>query len=163
MIVAIIICVSIVVLDQVSKFFLYGIRMSLIGDFLWLEPAFNKGAAFGMLQDGTLFFIIVTAPMMIGMVYLIFSKRFNISTFGKISIGVLLGGTIGNFIDRIFLGGVRDFIYFKSIDFAIFNVADIAITVGVILLAIYLLIGIIKDSRKEKILEIKKENNQEEN
>jgi len=150
MIAAIIICVLIVAIDQVSKVFLYGISESLIGDFLWLEPAFNKGAAFGMLQDGTLLFIIITTPMIIGMVYLIFSKRFKLNTFGKIAIGVLLGGTIGNFIDRIFFGGVRDFIYLKSIDFAIFNVADIAITIGVILLAIYLLIGIVNEAKKSK-------------
>ena len=80
--------------------------------------------------------------------------------FLKICVAVLLGGTIGNYIDRIFLGGVRDFIYFKSINFAIFNVADIAITVGTIMLAIYLFIDIVKDFKTTKT---KKEESKEEN
>lgn len=156
--IAILVCVIIVVLDQLSKQLIYGMSQSIIGDFLWFESTLNTGASFGMLKNETLLFIIISIPMIIAMIWIIFSKKFMPSKFFKISVGVVLGGTIGNLIDRIFIGGVRDFIYFKSIDFAIFNVADIAITVGVILLIIYLLIYAIKDVKKQK-----QENNIEEN
>ena len=126
MIIGIIIAVSIIMLDQVSKYFLYGITTSLIGDFLWLEEAFNTGASFGMFKDGTVFFIAVSTPLIGVMIWLLVSKNKNITNYLKACIGVLLGGTLGNYFDRIFLGGVRDFIYFKSIDFAIFNMADVA-------------------------------------
>ena len=154
MLISIIIAVLIVIADQLTKYFLYGINMSLIGDFLWLEEAFNTGASFGMFKNGTLFFIIISTPLIALMVWIIFSKKPIFTKFLKASVGVLLGGTIGNYIDRIFLGGVRDFIYFKSINFAIFNVADIAITVGTIMLAVYFIIDIIKDFKNKD----KKEN-----
>ncbi len=154
MLISIIIAVLIVIADQLTKYFLYGINMSLIGDFLWLEDAFNTGASFGMFKNGTLFFIIISTPLIALMVWIIFSKKPIFTKFLKASVGVLLGGTIGNYIDRIFLGGVRDFIYFKSINFAIFNVADIAITVGTIMLAVYFIIDIIRDFKNKD----KKEN-----
>ena len=164
MIVGIIIAVSIIIVDQVTKYFLYGITTSLIGDFLWLEEAFNTGASFGMFKNGTIFFIIISTPLIGVMIWLLVSKNKNITNYLKACIGVLLGGTLGNYFDRIFLGGVRDFIYFKSIDFAIFNMADVAITVGTIMIAVYLVVDIIKDlknGKKEK--EMKTKEKKEEN
>jgi len=150
MIVAIILAVVIVGLDQLTKYLLYGMSCSLIGDFLWLESTLNTGASFGMFKDGTLFFIILTVPMVAVMLYCIISKKHNFSKLLKCSIGVILGGTIGNFIDRIIFAGVRDFIYFKSINFAIFNVADIAITVGVCLLVLSIILEFISEVKKSK-------------
>jgi len=150
MLIALIVCAGVLILDQVTKACLYGLSMSLIGDFLWLEEAFNTGASFGMLKNGTLFFIILSTPLIAFMFWIIFSKRKEFTKFLKISVAILLGGTIGNYIDRIFLGGVRDFIYFKSINFAIFNVADIAITVGAIMLAVYFFIDLIKGIKAKK-------------
>ena len=77
------------------------------------------------------------------------SNGFNFGNFFKISVGVLRGGTIGNLIDRIAFAGGRDFIYFKSINFAIFNVADIAITIGTFMICVYLLIDIIKGFKQK--------------
>lgn len=156
MIIGFIVAAVVVVLDQISKYFLYGKSLSLIGDFLWLESTFNKGASFGIMQNATIFFIIFSLPAIAIMVYLIITKKYINSKLFKISIALLLGGTIGNFIDRVFLGGVRDFIYFKSIDFAIFNVADMAITFGVILAILYFIIAIIKKD-KEASKPLKKE------
>ena len=150
MIAGIIIAVSIIILDQITKYFLYGITTSLIGDFLWLEEAFNTGASFGMFKNGTLFFILITTPLIALMIWLLVTKKKEVTKYLKICIGVLLGGTLGNYFDRIFLGGVRDFIYFKSINFAIFNFADVAITVGTIMIAVYLFVDIIKDTKKKK-------------
>ena len=147
---ALIIAGLVILADQLTKHFLYGISMSLIGDFLWIEEAFNTGASFGMLKNGTVLFIAISTPLILAMIWVLLSKRKEFTKFLKICVGILLGGTIGNYIDRIWLGGVRDFIYFKSINFAIFNVADIAITVGSIMLATYLIIDIVKGIRKEK-------------
>lgn len=144
MLIAFIICAVVIILDQVTKFCLYGMSCSLIGDFLWIESTLNTGASFGMLKNGTLFFIIFSIPMIAIMIWLIISKKHDYGKFFKITIGILLGGTIGNLIDRIFFAGVRDFIYFKRINFAIFNVADIAITVATIMLVVYLFVEMFK-------------------
>lgn len=144
MLVAFIISIVIIIIDQVTKFCLYGMSCSLIGDFLWLESTLNTGASFGMLKNGTVFFIIFSIPMTALMIWLIVSKKYDYGKFFKITLGVLLGGTIGNLIDRIFFAGVRDFIYFKSINFAIFNVADIAITVATIMLVVFLFLEMFK-------------------
>lgn len=164
MIVGIVIATMIIIIDQVTKYFLYGITTSLIGDFLWLEEAFNTGASFGMFKNGTLFFIIFSTPLIGVMIWLLITKKKEITPFLKACIGVLLGGTLGNYFDRLFLGGVRDFIYFKSINFAIFNIADVAITVGTIMIAVYFLVDIIKDFKKGKEAnKIKTEEKKEEN
>ena len=159
MLIAFIISVLIIVIDQITKFCLYGMSCSLIGDFLWLESTLNTGASFGMLKNGTVFFIIFSLPMIAIMIWLIISKKYNFGKFFKITLGIMLGGTIGNLIDRIAFGGVRDFIYFKSINFAIFNVADIAITVATIMLVVYLLMQLFKkkDDIKDKNKEAKEE------
>lgn len=61
-----------------------------------------------------------------------------------------MGGTFSNLLDRIMFGGVRDFIYLKSINYAIFNVADMAVVCGVILLCISLIISIIRETKTNK-------------
>ena len=162
MLVASILCLAVIVLDQVTKYLLYGMSCSLIGDFLWIESTLNTGASFGMFKNGTLFFIIFSIPMIVIMIWLIFSKKFNFGKFFKISLGVLLGGTIGNLIDRIAFAGVRDFIYFKSINFAIFNVADIAITIASILLIIFIFREFFKKKEEIKKDDVKIEEEKEE-
>ena len=125
--------------DQLSKIFLYGFNQSLIGDFLWLKTVFNEGAAWGSFAGGRWIFIVISVLCAGIFIYLLISKkRFN-SKFFKVSIGFLLGGLLGNLFDRIVFAGVRDFIFFKFINFPVFNVADIAVTVGTIMLIIYIL------------------------
>ena len=143
MVVSLIVAAVIAALDQLTKFLLYSKSFSLIGEFLWIESVLNRGASFGMMQNGTLFFIIMTIPIVAAIIYIICSKKY-LNTFGKLCLGIILGGTVGNFIDRIAFGGVRDFIYFKSIGFPIFNVADIAITVGTAMFIIALVVAVCK-------------------
>ena len=83
--------------------------------------------------------------------YLIISNKVSKSKFFKISIGIILGGTIGNFIDRIAFGGVRDFIYLKSINFAIFNFADIFLNIGVYMLIGYIIYAAVIEYKKVKV------------
>ena len=103
------------------------------------------------IPNGTVLFIAISTPLILAMIWVLLSKRKEFTKFLKICVGILLGGTIGNYIDRIWLGGVRDFIYFKSINFAIFNIADAAVTIGGVLLIIGIIVEMIKTfSKKEK-------------
>ena len=79
-------------------------------------------------------------------IYLICSKKWLKINLEKLSLGLILGGTISNAIDRLIFGGVRDFIYLKFINFAIFNVADMAITVGAVLFCVAIIF--LRDKKK---------------
>ena len=68
---------------------------------------------------------------------------------------MILGGTIGNVIDRIVFGGVRDFISLKFMNFAIFNVADMGITIGAVLLCVYIIVSMFKGDKAKDNKEIK--------
>ena len=131
--------VASVVIDQLTKLWFYGSAFSVLGDFLWVQSAFNDGAAFGLFGGARWFFIILAIPVIAGLIYCLISKILGDSPFLGVTLGLMAGGIIGNVIDRIILGGVRDFIYFKSINFAIFNFADAFICASVALLAVYLL------------------------
>lgn len=135
----IILAIIILGVDQLTKVLLYGQNMSLIGDFLWLKTVFNKGAAWGSLEGGRWFFIVMSVIAGILFIYFLLTNKHFKSKFFKLAIGFLLGGLLGNLIDRILFAGVRDFIYFKFINFPVFNVADIAVTIGTILLIIYII------------------------
>lgn len=148
MIVAYIISAVCLLVDQLTKFLLYGKSCSLIGDFLWLEPGFNTGASFSMFSNATIFLIIFSIPMVALINYAIISNKLTKSKFLKIALGIMLGGTVGNLIDRIVYGGVRDFIYLKSINFAIFNFADIFINIGTYLMIGYIIYMVVKEYKK---------------
>ena len=76
----------------------------------------------------------------------------NSSLFLGVCVGLMMGGAIGNLIDRLFLGFVRDFINFDFITFPVFNFADVALTIGIFLMIVYILFFYSKESEKiEKI------------
>lgn len=152
MIVAFVLAAVLVLVDQLTKLWLYGKSCSLIGDFLWLEsPELNTGASFGIFSGKTIFLVLFSIPVIVLICYMICSNKLTKSKFFKASLGIILGGTIGNLIDRIFLGGVRDFIYLKSINFAIFNFADIFINIGIYMIIGYLLYYYIKELKAKKL------------
>lgn len=142
---AIIIIIS-VVFDQVTKLWAAdvlknGLSIRIIGNFLRFTYAENKGAAFSILQNQRMFFLIVTVIMFIFLGYIYF-KTENISKLSKLSIAMITGGAIGNFIDRFRLGYVIDFIdvRFGSLyNFPIFNIADCFVVCGTILIIILIL------------------------
>lgn len=123
------------VLDQLTKIWavdsLADGPLVLISGVFELRYLENHGAAFGMLQNARTFFIILTIAFLILMVYLFIrvpaTKRMLPI---RILIPVVTAGAIGNFIDRLMFGYVRDFLYFSLINFPIFNVADIYVTVS---------------------------------
>ncbi|WP_434311777.1 signal peptidase II [Hominifimenecus sp. rT4P-3] len=99
----------------------------------------NRGAAFGIFQNQRWIFLVMTVAIMAALLYF-FVKLPRTKHFLPLSIlcVVLEAGALGNMIDRVRLGYVIDFLYFKLIDFPTFNVADCYVTVGTILAAILL-------------------------
>lgn len=132
------VCAGLVVgLDQLTKFLVYGtISRSVIGNLLWFESTLNTGVAFSMFEGNSVLFFVIAMIASGGFIYLICSKKWLDGKLEKIAIGLILGGTLSNAIDRIIFKGVRDFIYLKFMNFAIFNLADFAITVGAILFCV---------------------------
>ncbi len=132
----------IVIFDQVTKLLAVKYLMGQ-APYVFIPGHFefrfvkNYGAAFGILQQKRIFFIIITTIVILFIIYFLFRNYNSLSKFAIFSISMLLGGAIGNYIDRIRLGYVVDFIrvnLIKSYDFPVFNVADIFIVVGTILI-----------------------------
>ncbi len=138
----IIVAIMTFVLDVISKALVSNLiypndSISVIGNFFMLTYVKNTGAAFSILPGRQIFLIIISIIVMgIVIVYLIKNK--DQSLLDKWGYGLLLGGTIGNLLDRIRLGYVIDFLDFNilSYHFPIFNIADIGIVIGLILLVI---------------------------
>ncbi len=112
----------------------------VIKDILELEYVENLGAAFGMLQGKRICFLVISATVFFLFAWLLLKlppekKYYKL----HIALSFILAGAVGNTIDRGLKGYVVDFVYFKLINFPVFNVADIFITVTTIWLAILLL------------------------
>ena len=111
MVISLVIAILVVAIDQLSKFLVYGTAAkSIVGNVLWFQSTLNTGVAFSMFEGGKIVFIAISTLASIVLAYLIISKKWMKTRFSKISIALILGGTISNLIDRIALGGVRDFI-----------------------------------------------------
>ena len=145
----------VVIADQLSKAW---IRVNLargqslfdIG-FFQIVNVHNTGAAFGILKDHTLALTIVAFVGIIVILLLLFVLQsrwsFLDSLLVRSAIGLIIGGTIGNLIDRLHLGYVTDFIDFKV--WPAFNIADSAVTVGVIIIA-YGIIFLVKPAKHQE-------------
>ena len=140
---AVAVAVATVVLDQVTKAAVVsrlGIceRIPILGTSLRLTHIRNSGAVFGMMRSASTyftFFSIIAAVILV--VVLFFARRASVLV--RVSLGMVMGGAVGNLIDRLRYGAVVDFIdvgVSESVRWPCFNVADSAITVGVILLIV---------------------------
>lgn len=124
-------------LDQLSKSVMVdklsdGSSITFINhviDFVYVE---NTGSAWGMLSGKMVFFYIITV-ILVGIIVFFFVKMPATKRFIPLRVCTVLifAGAIGNFIDRVMLNYVRDFIEFSFVDFPVFNVADVYITLGV--------------------------------
>ncbi len=139
-------------LDQWTKWFFFTYqaqyqKVEIIKDFFYLTYLENRGAAFGILQNFRWGFIILTLVAIAGMIWYFTQHKHWVL---RASLALLLAGAAGNLIDRALRGFVVDFLHFYPLgyDFPIFNVADICVTCGVIVLMIYLLF-IYKEPAKE--------------
>ena len=134
--------VLIVFLDQLTKGWIESTHQlyestTIIPGFFSLTYARNTGAAWSILEGQQMFFIILTCIVLLGLCW-IMVKTPKSSTWTRIAFTLIMAGAIGNFIDRVSFGYVRDFLDFLifGYDFPIFNVADISLCIGVALLAL---------------------------
>ncbi|MFM1650584.1 signal peptidase II [Brevibacillus sp. B_LB10_24] len=145
-----VIALIVIVLDQVTKFAVVknmalGESIPLIPGVFHLTSHRNMGAAFGILQNQRWLFVVITLVVVVGIIVTLYriGRKLPVTSLG---LALVLGGAIGNFIDRVSTGQVVDFLDFTLIRFPIFNVADSAITVGVILL----LWDVLTESRRNR-------------
>jgi signal peptidase II len=150
-----IIALFVIALDQLTKFLIVkkmelGESIEVIENFLYITSHRNRGAAWGILQGQMWFFYIITVVVIIGIIYYIQKAAKGKMLLG-ISLGFMLGGAIGNFIDRVIHKEVVDFVntYIFGYDFPVFNVADSALVVGVAMLMIQMLLEE-RELKKEK-------------
>ena len=139
-------------LDLFTKHLFYGVSQNFLPGLIgFRECQLNTGGAWSIMSDKTWLLIMLTVVFVIGV--LIFDFFFKSkSKLYSISFGFIVGGAVGNLIDRLALGGVRDFLFFEfAPNFPTFNVADSFLCVGMILLAIYILfVYKSKDSTSKK-------------
>ena len=135
-----IVAIIAIAIDQISKGIVnltvsFGYSKNLIPNFFSITNARNFGAAWSMLWNKRVYIILITCVALLFVIFLIFREKEE-SKYKSIYYGLLIGGIIGNLIDRIFLGYVVDFLDFKffGFNYPIFNFSDIAIVVSVLLI-----------------------------
>ena len=137
--------IFIVLIDQITKYLMfYNKKLFINKDFLLFKLDFvkNYGAAFNIFSGNRIFLSLISIIFSILLIYLILRKN-NLNVLDLYSYSFILGGTIGNGIDRILKGYVVDFINLNIINFPVFNIADISINIGFI----FLLYNIFKNTR----------------
>jgi len=146
MLIALLVALLIICADQTAKLLIVqhmqpGQDIPVINGILHLHYAQNTGAAFSIMQGMQWVFISASIIASIAIIIFLAVRKKPIHWLGLLSLGMILGGAMGNLIDRLRTVDhtVIDFIYLKFINFAIFNVADSCITVGAILLCVYIL------------------------
>lgn len=140
----VLLCGGLIVADLLTKLAaskLGSREVVLIPGVLSLSYIENHGAAFGIMQGRQWLLIVISAVIIAAaVVFCIRRIRDTRYRYLRVLTVFLVAGALGNMIDRIMLGYVRDFIYFKLIDFPVFNVADIYVTVSAVLILIWIIL-----------------------
>ena len=138
---------AILVADQVTKALVVsslavGQKAQLLGDVVQIWHAQNRGAAFSLFQGGTIVFLVVSV-LSIGMVAYFYRSLRDRSPWLHMVLGIVLGGTLGNFTDRLRQGYVTDWLSIGIGDtrWPTFNVADSSVVVGIGILVLYLFLS----------------------
>jgi signal peptidase II len=131
----VVVALAVFALDRLTKSLVtsnipYGTEVSVFGRVLGIANVHNSGAAFGLVPAGAAFFLVASIVVAIGLVIYVVRSPDNLWT--DTVLGLIMGGTLGNGYDRIMFGTVTDFINFHF--WPVFNVADAAISVGVLAL-----------------------------
>lgn len=120
-----------ILFDQGSKYYIVekmtlGQSSEIISNFFSITSHRNRGAAWGILQDSRLFFLAVTVLFLAILFYYMYNQKNTLTKFDILTFSLIMGGAIGNFIDRLIRHEVVDFLDFRifSYDFPIFNLAD---------------------------------------
>lgn len=147
------IAVSSLFIDQITKiligiFFALDAKVVVIKKFFSIHFIENYGAAWSLFSNKVDFLIIIS----LGAIFIIYRYMYHFkhNKRNNIAFGLILGGIVGNLIDRIFLGYVRDFLSFKifSYDYPVFNFADTFIVIGIVLLIFAILKG---EDKKDEV------------
>lgn len=117
----------------VSSHMVPGQSIPVLPPILWITYITNSGAAFSLFQHGRAVFVVIGVVILAGLIWYV-SRARDLSRVFAIGAGLLGGGTAGNLWDRIVAGRVIDFVHFRF--FAIFNAADAAIVIGIILIVL---------------------------
>nr|MCR4661173.1 signal peptidase II [Clostridia bacterium] len=137
------------------KKYVYGLcvengKIDIIKGVLSLTAVENTGASFGIFANHTTALTVVSIICSVFLFLFIFYSYKYKNKVLRTALVLILAGAIGNIIDRLALGYVRDFIYFELINFAVFNFADSCLTIGAILLIIYVIFFYSKDEKEIK-------------
>lgn len=148
----IILVAILIALDQVSKYiidnnFFEGDTLGVITDFFHITYVKNRGIAFGMFQGKLDIISVATVIAIIAIIYYLYRDRNKMPILEKIGFNFILAGAIGNMIDRVARGFVIDMIDFRGIWAFVFNLADVWINIGVLLI----LLEYFFDNKKKKI------------
>ncbi len=143
----IIMIILVIGIDHLTKYMAISLQSGdvvIFDKFLSLTYLENRGAAFGILESKKAILMIITLAIIGCVVYYVLKSYNKLSNFDKIIYGILIGGALGNLIDRVFRGYVIDFISVRlpfNYNFPVFNVADIAVVVSCILIVLFELKG----------------------
>ena len=144
--------IGILIADLTSKALLDGKTMDVINGFFGFVSVHNTGASFGLFAGAQTFFIVISVVFALGMLAfdIFYKKKFGANGWYRVGFTLILGGLLGNLIDRIAFGYVRDFIHLEFMDFPVFNIADIALTIGCICIIVFLLFFFRTESKSKE-------------
>ena len=137
-----IVAFSSIALDQISKFIVnmtvkFGNTKEIISDFFSITNARNYGAAWSIFWEKRIYLILIALAALAFVIFLLYREKTN-TKYKAIYYGLLIGGIVGNLIDRVFLGYVIDFLDFKffGYNYPIFNFSDVVIVISVLLICV---------------------------
>lgn len=148
-----ILAAALILADQASKYLVrahipLGESVPFLPRILELTYVQNTGAAFSILREHTWILTLMSAVIVV-VIALLVARRVITGRLGLLSAALIMAGGVGNLIDRLVFRYVTDMFRTVFMDFPVFNVADCCITVGVLLLCVYLLFFCDKDRKKE--------------
>ena len=160
-IIAVAVFAVMLVFDLLSKHFIVK-ALPNVGDSMDFLPGFinfvyiqNTGAAWGIFS-GRSAFLIIMSLIVLGLYLWFFAYRLkksgsHSSVTLAVSVGLISGGCIGNLVDRLVFGYVRDFLNFQFMDFPVFNVADVSLTIGIIVMVAYFIFLLPREDKKNAV------------
>ena len=146
-----VVSILIIMLDQISKLIMIDKNINILPQVLSFSYTQNTGVAFGLISNNIIFVIIFNIVILGIIIKFLKENNESIDYTVLVSLILILSGGIGNLIDRILKGYVVDFIKFDFINFPIFNVADISITLGIFILVIIIVKQMIQNKNEKQI------------
>ena len=143
---------GVIALDLILKIVMEGVNITVIQGVLSFVSVHNYGASFGVMDGARWFFIVLAIVFVIGMILFdfLYKKDFRANGWYRVGFALILGGIIGNLIDRIAFGYVRDFISLDFINFPVFNIADMALTFGCICLVVFIIFFAFRNDKEQE-------------